>query len=83
MAACLTAVVGLAVTGPRADAATDRGPTVDIVVVPAGASVWSIATDLVGSDDPRPMVQAIRNLNELGDRGLVAGQTLRVPHLGD
>lgn len=80
---CLLAVAGLAMTGPRADAATDRGQDVRTVVVQSGESVWSIATTLVDGGDPRPMVKRIRELNDLGPAGPVAGQTLVVPRIGD
>lgn len=49
------------------------------VVVPAGASLWSVATELDPSADPRDIVAEIVRLNQLGGSGVEAGQPVAVP----
>ncbi|MGY1642300.1 LysM peptidoglycan-binding domain-containing protein [Geodermatophilus sp. SYSU D00703] len=50
------------------------------VVVQAGDSVWSIATDFAGPDqDVRAVVDAIEELNDLDGARVVPGQVLQLP----
>ncbi len=48
-----------------------------IVVVAPGQTLWSIASELSGSDDPRPIVAALAERN--GGSSLQAGQRLIIP----
>ncbi len=49
------------------------------VVVQPGASLWSVATELDSSADPRDLVAEIVQLNQLVGSGVEAGQPLAVP----
>jgi len=56
--------------------------TTAVVVVSAGESLWSIATSVDPSGDPRAMIERIQDLNGLADGATVfAGQSLVVPVL--
>jgi len=48
------------------------------VVVPGGATLWSVAS-AYASGDVQAMVEAIREANNLSGYDVVAGQKLRVP----
>jgi Tfp pilus assembly protein FimV len=49
------------------------------VVVQPGDTLWSLAQDLAPHEDPRAVVDAIVDLNDLDGVGLVPGQVLRLP----
>jgi len=51
-------------------------------VVKAGDTLWAIAEHQARGDDPRPLVDAIADANDLGSANIVAGQTLIVPVTG-
>ena len=53
-------------------------PTYVTVVVPGGATLWSVAS-AYSTGDVQAMVEAIREANNLTGYGLAAGQKLRVP----
>lgn len=66
------AVASLGAPGPSDPPATH--------VVRDGDTLWSIARRSVGPEgDPRPLVDAIRRLNDVDPGSLVPGTTLRVP----
>ncbi|MBI2237055.1 MAG: LysM peptidoglycan-binding domain-containing protein [Actinobacteria bacterium] len=49
-------------------------------VVRPGDTLWSIASSIVGStEDPRPLVDALRRSNGADPGALVPGQTLVIP----
>jgi hypothetical protein len=49
-------------------------------VVAEGETLWGIARGLVGPEgDPRPVIDAIRNANDLGTGVLVEGRPLVLP----
>lgn len=49
-------------------------------VVAEGETLWGIARGLVGPEgDPRPVIDAIRDANDLGMGVLVEGQPLVLP----
>lgn len=74
----LTAVVLAA--GQMADASPQAlGVEPTVVVVQSGQTLWGIARDVAPDHDPRPVIAQIRDLNDLGTRSIVAGQTLVVP----
>lgn len=52
------------------------------VVVQAGDTLWGIAQEVAPGNDPRAVVGQIRELNDLGTRSIVPGQTLVLPTLG-
>lgn len=49
------------------------------VVVPSGATLWSVAS-AYATGDVQAMVEEIREVNNLDGYDLMAGQKLRVPH---
>lgn len=51
-------------------------------VVRAGDTLWAIAEHQTGGEDPRPLVDAIADANDLDAAGIVPGQTLIVPETG-
>jgi nucleoid-associated protein YgaU len=51
-------------------------------VVKAGDTLWSIAERRTGGEDPRPLVDAIAEANDVDAAGIVPGQTLVVPAPG-
>ena len=48
----------------------------------AGDTLWAIAEHQARGDDPRPLVDAIADANDLGSANIVPGQTLIVPVTG-
>ena len=48
-------------------------------VVRAGDTLWTIAERQAAGGDPRPVVDAIAQANELRGAAIVPGQTLSVP----
>ena len=51
-------------------------------VVAEGETLWEIARELVGPEgDPRPMIEEIRQANELEASMVFSGQVLRLPDL--
>jgi Tfp pilus assembly protein FimV len=73
VAASLLVVPGLA----RGDGPDRPAPQVHYVVQP-GDTLWSIARQLAPGRDPRPVVDALVEANDLHG-GLQAGQELSVP----
>ena len=51
-------------------------------VVKSGDTLWAIAEHQARGDDPRPLVDAIAETNDLDAAGIVPGQTLIVPVTG-
>lgn len=77
-------VAGL-VSGPVAEAvsaADEGGGAARTHVVRSGDTLWSIATRLEPSEDPRLVVDAIATANRLDPASLVPGQELRIPSIG-
>jgi nucleoid-associated protein YgaU len=77
------AVIGAAWAGPVARA-VGNGPDVQRVsrssyVVRPGDSVWDIAERVAPGTDPRPLVDAIVETNDLDPSSLTPGQTLVIP----
>ncbi len=52
----------------------------DYITVPAGESLWSIAEVVAPDTDPRDVIEAIVNLNQLGSADVQAGQRLAIPN---
>ena len=72
-------------TGQMADASGAKGAEpvgASSVVVQAGDTLWAIAQEVAPGHDPRSVVGQIRELNDLGTRSIVPGQTLLLPTLG-
>ena len=51
-------------------------------IVKAGDTLWAIAEHQARGDDPRPLVDAIADANELSSANIIPGQTLIVPVTG-
>lgn len=51
---------------------------VEVVVLP-GDTLWGIAREHAPSQDPRSVVAAVVELNDLSDAAVQAGEALRVP----
>jgi Tfp pilus assembly protein FimV len=84
----LCMMVGLtgALSGPVANAMGVGGAPESrssrTYVVRPGDTLWSIATRLAPSTDPRIMVDAIRTANGLDPAVLVPGHELSIPSIG-
>lgn len=68
--------------GPVAEAVGSREPSpvaTSGYVVRAGDTLWSIAVGMVHDEDPRPLVDAIADANELDPGALIPGQVLVMP----
>ncbi len=78
----LLAAFSLGRTG--AEGATDAGaaPQVRTVTVAPGETLWGIATRIAPGQDPRPVVDQLRRLNDLPGADLRAGQQLLLPAEG-
>jgi hypothetical protein len=75
-------VVGSVWGAGRALGGTEPAPAASrtVYVVRQGDTLWELARARVGPEgDPRPMVEAIRELNGLATSALLEGQTLRLP----
>jgi hypothetical protein len=81
----LSIAIGLAVAVATAMVAgSGPGPVlrlagVETVVVESGDTLWAIAVDAAPEEDPRAVVDAIRELNALDGVALEPGQVLQVP----
>ena len=76
-------LIGATWAGPVASA-LDEAPEARNVsrssyVVRSGDSVWDIAERLSPGTDPRPLVDAILETNDLDASALTPGQTLVIP----
>ncbi|WP_222267969.1 LysM peptidoglycan-binding domain-containing protein [Modestobacter marinus] len=81
----LSIAIGLAVAVATAMVVgSESGPVlrlagVETVVVEAGDTLWAIAVDAAPEEDPRAVVDAIRDLNELDGVALEPGRVLQLP----
>lgn len=80
LAALAAIVVGAGQMADASGQATVADPTV--VVVQSGETLWGIAQNVAPGHDPRGVIAQIRDLNDLGTRSIVPGQSLVVPTLG-
>lgn len=67
---------GAAIASHEVGASAD---TFETVTVMPGDSLWSIAADVAPQADPRDVILAISDLNNLGDAALRAGQSIAIP----
>jgi nucleoid-associated protein YgaU len=85
VAVLLTAGIAGLVSGPVAKAVVaggGGGSSSRTHVVRRGETLWSIATRLEPSQDPRVVVDAIASANRLDPGSLVPGQELQIPTAG-
>ena len=64
-----------------AEGATTMAPSPQLeqTVVQPGETLWGVATRIALGQDPRPVVDQIRRLNDLESSGIQAGQQLLLP----
>ena len=65
-----------------AEGSTSDAPQLRTVVVAPGDTLWGVASELAEGEDPRPVVEQIRRLNDLASGELRAGQQLVLPAAG-
>ena len=67
-----------------AEGSVDAGtaPQVSTMTVAPGETLWQIASRLAPGQDPRPVVDQLRRLNDLSSAELRAGQQLLLPAQG-
>jgi hypothetical protein len=74
--------IGRLATSASPATPTPPAPVTKVWVVAPGETLWSIATRVNPSADPRTTVQRIVDLNSLGGAGVFAGERLIVPARG-
>lgn len=82
VAALIFAAIAIAATfGATRAVASNDATAADFgyVVVQPGDSLWSVATELDPSSDPRDVIAEIIRLNQLDGSGVQAGEALAVP----
>ena len=84
LAAGALLVLALSVSAPAVSAAVTGGSSrradvADRYVVQAGDTLWSIAVSQAPGTDPRRVVQAIVDANQVDAGALVPGQVLVIP----
>jgi len=83
LAASAIAVVGVVVLGGPLTDASGRPSTEPArrtrYVVASGDTIWSIARRAAAGTDPRPLVEAIEQVNHVQPGELVPGRTLEIP----
>ncbi len=62
-----------------AEGSTDAPAELQTTVVAPGETLWALAKRIAPGQDPRPVVEQIRRLNDLSGGGLQAGQQLLLP----
>ncbi|HWH28568.1 MAG TPA: LysM peptidoglycan-binding domain-containing protein [Mycobacteriales bacterium] len=78
----LLAAFSLGRVGAEGSTSTQRVTTSVITVAP-GDTLWGVAQRLAPGQDPRPVVDQIRELNDLEQGGLRVGQQLVLPGPAD
>ena len=78
----VAAFAGTAASASRSPEGEERLVARHRYVVKAGDTLWAIAEHQARGDDPRPLVDAIADANDLGSANIVPGQTLIVPVTG-
>ncbi|MCW2500206.1 MAG: hypothetical protein JWN87_1882 [Frankiales bacterium] len=72
-------VVGRAGSSQAATETTTARPYAQ-TTVHAGETLWAVAKRVAPGQDPRAVVQQLRELNHLASGGIQAGQQLLLPH---
>lgn len=79
VAGVLALVAAFAAPEAMATAQGSDGQHFEYVVVQPGSSLWSLATALDPSADPRDLVSEIVQLNQLDGSSVQAGEAIAVP----
>ena len=74
----LFAAFSLGRVGAEGSTSEQRSATTVVTVAP-GETLWGVAQRLAPGEDPRPVVEQIRRLNDLESGGLRVGQQLVLP----
>jgi hypothetical protein len=78
----LAAAAGVAVTGSSAagsDMSSSNAASFEYVTIQSGQSLWQLAETVAPSADPREVIAAIVNLNQLPSESVQPGQRLALP----
>jgi LysM repeat protein len=75
----LLAAFSLGRTGAEGSTSAGAPAQVRTTTVAPGETLWGIASRIAPEQDPRPVVDQLRRLNDLPDGGLRAGQQLLLP----
>ena len=78
LAGLLFAAFSLGRVGAEGSTSEQRSATTVVTVAP-GETLWGVAQRLAPGEDPRPVVEQIRRLNDLESGALRAGQQLVLP----
>lgn len=79
LALLLLAAFSLGRTVAEGSTAAAAPPRLEEVVVQPGDTLWAVAQRIAPGQDPRPVVDQIRRLNQLPSAQLQAGQQLLLP----
>lgn len=79
LAALLFAAFSLGRVGAEGSASAEPARELPTVVVQPGDTLWGLAQAAAPGRDPRPVVDQIRELNDLPGGALTAGQLLVLP----
>ena len=79
LVALLFAAFSYGRAGTQAATSVEKAPTLGQTTVQAGESLWTVAERIAPSQDPREVIQQIRQLNDLSGSGIQAGQQLLLP----
>ncbi|KTR86801.1 LysM peptidoglycan-binding domain-containing protein [Leucobacter chromiiresistens] len=79
VAGVLALIASLAAPEAMASGEGPNGEQFEYVVVQPGSSLWSLASDLDPSADPRDLITEIVQLNQLDDSSVQAGEAIAVP----
>ncbi|MEJ6489498.1 hypothetical protein PQI23_07175 [Leucobacter sp. USCH14] len=78
-AGALALFASLAAPEAMASGEGPNGEQFEYVVVQPGSSLWSLASDLDPTADPRDLITEIVQLNQLEDSSVQAGEAIAVP----
>jgi Tfp pilus assembly protein FimV len=79
LAAVLFAAFSLGRVGAEGSTSAEPARPLETVTVEPGDTLWAVAKRLAPGQDPRPVVEQLRELNDLSGGGLHAGQQLVLP----
>ena len=79
LALLLFAAFSVGRSGAEGATSVAPSPQLEQTVVQPGETLWGVATRIAPGQDPRPVVDQIRRLNDLETSGLQVGQQLLLP----
>lgn len=75
----LVVMAALALNGGGANAGLDAGVPFEHVTVASGQSLWQLAEEVAPAADPREVITAIMQVNQLVSSDVYPGQELALP----